>query len=188
MLEDLLDEGLIERRIIEKRGLANWSAFMLLWVGIGVSIAAGYLTHWPLLIGGAALIVTTFLFYLQKIQIAIMLLACSLLAGTLRILMFFPIYFTFDFGSVLSVDILPFLVLVLLLATNWETYRDLVVAIRGDHQETAADSRAAKNNRFLVAFRNKSTRELEAIVSENRLVPEAVQAAAELLKVRGELS
>ena len=181
-----MDEGLIGRPIKEKQGLANWSAFILLWVGIGMSIAAGHLTYWPLLIGGVALIVTTFLFYLRQEQIAIMLLGCALLAGTLRILMFFPIYFTFNFGNLLSVDFLPFLVLVLLLATNWETYHDLVVAIRGDRKETAAEVQAAKNNRFLVVFRNKSTRELEAIVAENRLVPEAVRAAAELLKKRGE--
>jgi hypothetical protein len=55
MLDELLDEGLIERPTPEKPGLANWSAFILLWVGIGLSSATGHLSYWPLLIGGAAI-------------------------------------------------------------------------------------------------------------------------------------
>jgi len=51
-------------------------------------------------------------------------------------------------------------------------------------QEAAAEGHAAKPNRFLIAFRNKSTLELQTIVAENRLVPEAIQAAKELLALR----
>ena len=73
------------------------------------------------------------------------------------------------------------------MSTNWETYHDLVVAIRGDQQEAIAEVQTVKTNRFMNTFRNKSTRELEVIVAENRLVSEAVQAAAELLKKREKL-
>ena len=186
MLEDLLDEDLLNQSAIRHLSVSNWSVFILLWAGIGLCIALGHLMSWPLLAAVVALAITSFLFYRRQEQLAILLLGGSLLAAAGDLLMFFPFSFSLGFIWLLPLDFVPIIVLILLMATNWEVYRELVVAIKGgDQQEIEADKRLAKTNRFLVVFRNKTTQELALIVEENRLVPEAIRAAEELLAGRG---
>jgi hypothetical protein len=184
MPQELLDEAMIERPIVKKTRWVNWTAFLLLWAGVGWCILSGFLTYWAFWGAVGTLITTSILFYKQLKQVSILLLGFALLMAAMGLLVFFPISFSIGFIYVLPIDLIPIFVLALLLATNREIYSKLVIAITGNQKRVVSEPKPSKASKFLVPFRKKSTTELRTIVTERRLVPEAVEAAEIILRER----
>lgn len=70
----------------------------------------------------------------------------------------------------------------ILAGTNQDTIWSISRLFNAERSATTPVDREPKGNRFLKPFKNKTTKELKTIVAENRLVPEAVEAARRLLE------
>lgn len=90
--------------------------------------------------------------------------------------------FTFGF---LNVNLISLVFLISHLALNSEMFFNIIQKINPDKeisQELQNQYFEERVNQFEVNFKNKSKTDLEQIIKENKLLPEAVEAARRILK------
>lgn len=164
--------------------LMNWSALLFLWAGVIACIAENGPLDWKVIIGVIFLFLTTTLSY-SNFQRGVRTTLALILMGMLGWITFFPVQYTISFGT-FSFDLLFIVVGFILYYTNKP---QLSIFFKGifqqniPEQEISAIGRS-RINTFKHRFAHKELSELAAITMNPRLLPEAIQAAEELLEER----
>lgn len=187
MPEELLDEELIGKAEAAAPDRYTYVVPFLLLPGFAWCIYSGYIGDAKMWLAVTFWLTGTVALYLKWSKTGVLILAGGLFIACFGLIRFFPITFSFGISigeRTLSFDFIPFLVIILLDLTNPVTVKEIFSLIRKEKTEQRNEKQQARSNRFLIVFSKKSTKELESIVAERRLVPEAIKAAEELLEDR----
>lgn len=185
MKDQILDDHFVKNQPGRPRStLMNWSSTLFLWAGILACIAKGLYLDWQVLLAGALLGITTVISYLnfsRGVRMTFLLIGIGLFGG----LTFFPIEYTMGIGF-LQVNIMLLVVGLVHFYTNKDQLSTFLKGIlKPDipEDEIKAIGRSQIDN-FKTRFAHKNLSELTAITENNKLLPEAIQAAEELLEER----
>lgn len=179
---ELLDNDLIE--VEEQRSIFNWTAIILLWVGIGWCIANGYLGSFKNTVAIILLFMTSFVMY-KYYPWGIKMTFGLLLMGALSTLDFFPydIYFEFGVSNIgVGIDLIFILIGAIHVLTNKKEASKFLGTVFKPSEEEAKSIRQTKMNSFKKRFASRNIGELKTIAANDKLIPEAREAAKELLK------
>lgn len=186
MKDQILDDEFIKNQPGRpKSKLMNWSATLFLWAGILACITNQLYLDWQVLLAGILLGITTIISYLnfpRGVRMTFGLILIGLFGG----LTFFPIEFGFSIGF-LSVNIM---LLIVALVHYYTNKAQLSVFLKGIFSPTIPEEEViaigrSKIDGFKKRFARKDLSELTAITQNSKLLPEAIQAAEELLEERG---
>lgn len=181
-MAELLDDLDFENRKIENG--SHLLPLILLWIGMilswlfGLGMEARYLF-------GLLLLVTTTVVAFKNRKRGIYLQGISVFLGLSSLAAYFPI--TGGFGIwieeiFLGLDLFMIPIALLFAYLNWKEFSPQVnQALYGDEKYQAMQSRNSLQG-FKHRFRHKTEPELEEIIRNDRIVPDARAAAAELLQ------
>lgn len=171
-----------DKNIIKSRQLISWSSIIILWIGIfycGINQLLDETKEFAALF---FLIISTAITYLNFKQGVRLTLLMTLL-GAFNLLVFFPfqILLSFGFGELgIGFELVLFLIVIIHLFTNRNEFsRILNSEISNDEINSINRSQI---DGFKKRFSSRSIKELEILAKNQELVPEAINAAKELLE------
>lgn len=191
MSKEILDENWdLEIPFKKKRTLQSQISICLLWLGIFLCFMLGAFFSVKIVIAFILLTITTYLHFSSrenesKLTLVILLLY---LFGLIH---FYPIQYSIGiiiWGITLSIDLIALIILIFHIIFN----RDILspffkkVIYRKISKEESESIERTKINGFKNRFGRKTNSELQTIVHNRLLVPEAIKAAVELIQEREE--
>lgn len=162
----------------------NWSTLLFLWAGLIACIADNGPLDWKVIVGVIFLFLTTTMSY-TNFQRGVRTTMGLILLGLFGWITFFPVQYTISFGAI-RFDLM---LLVVGLMHYYVNKPQLSAFFKGTfnqgmpEQEIQAINRSRINS-FKNRFAKKELSELAAITLNAQLLPEAIQAAEELLEER----
>ena len=165
--------------------IINWISIIMLWVGIGYCGFYGLLGEIRVIIAIVLLVVSTVLTYFNY-ELGINITLGIILIGILNLVDFSPIKYFFGFG-IFGVKIMFDLLLCSVGIIHYLTNRTAFSKFLNNlsNKETEAETKSinrSKVNGFKRRFSNRKIGELELIVNNELLLPEAIKAAKELIE------
>lgn len=182
MEHQLLDNDLIEKK--EKRSIINWATIIILWLGIGRCIASGFFGTPKLTIAIILLSITSVVMF-KNYAFGVKLTFGLLLIGLFKAVDFFPFDIYFEFGANkigIGIDLLFIGIAAIHVLTNKEEASKFLGTVFRPSEAEAKLNQRTKINSFKKRFSNKKLAELEIIATNDKLIPEAGEAAKELIK------
>jgi len=190
MSTQILDEELIQKEVIPVgKNWKNYLALSILWIGnltyICLFLLAESISDIRVLFTSLFLVGATIVTY-KKFDAGVKFTFCLILLGVFHILLFFPIYYTFSFrvgSAMIVIDLILTLIGLVHYFTNKEILSPYFERImnKKDTEEEVQLRERTKVNRYKHQFRNRNLKELNEIVNNERLLPEANEAAKELI-------
>ncbi len=200
MTNQILDEDFTQKEKNPKgKSWKNWLIIGIFWVGIAVYFVSDGFVDIRLLLSTIALISITFLTY-KDFENGVKLTMGIIILASFRLLIFVPYESSFSFSiGPLSIvfDILIILLGVVHYSLNESILSPLLKKIRKRREQKQQKNLKAKQlksqtkqqqeknskiNRFKHQFHNRNLDELNEIVNNERLLPEAIAAAQELIQ------
>ena len=165
--------------------IINWISIIMLWVGIGYCGFYGLLGEIRVIIAIVLLVVSTVLTYFNY-ELGINITLGIILIGILNLVDFSPIKYFFGFG-IFGVKIMFDLLLCSVGIIHYLTNRTAFSKFLNNlsNKETEAETKSINRsevNGFKRRFSNRKIGELELIVNNELLLPEAIKAAKELIE------
>lgn len=185
MGEELLDD--LDAQVQpERQSTLSWLAIALLWLGIVLMVVFGNFFH-PRVLGGALVLLIATIgkyFYPKPGNI---LAAVVIFIGAADLLYFYPFNYIFalEIGSfALGIDLVLLFILLLHVWANKATFSEFYKSVRGDDRTEAEvlTIHQSKLLQFKRRFADKTLAELKVMTSNERLVPEAIEAAKALVE------
>ncbi len=186
MKHELLDDEFTITEYPAKAKPINWTSILILWMGIGYCIFNGLLGEVKVIIAIVLLVISTAVTQVNY-KLGVRITLGVILIGVFNLVDFFPIKYFFSFG-IQSIALGFELVLFAVALVHYFTNRIELSGFFKDlfDQEVPEEEiqaiRRLKIDGFKKRFADKSIAELEMIVESNHLVPEAVEAARELIE------
>ena len=175
---------------IKEVRLVNYSAIILLWLGIGASLLLGWGTEMRVILASLLLGVATTICY-TNFKLGVKITLAVILLGILNIVQFFPIrlFLSFgfgfeDYGIQLGLEFVSLIVGIIHILTNREEFLKFLKTLVNKEAAVLSSERQSKVEKFKRRYSNKSPEELEQIIQNTSMMPEAIQAAKELLDVQ----
>lgn len=191
MNSEILDEG-FETKEKNRIEIMNWISLIILWFGIGYCGISGLFGELKVIVAIVLLIISTAITYFNY-ELGVKITLGIILVGVLNLVDFFPIKYSISFGvNVIEIgfEFILFGIGIIHYFTNREElskfFNDLF-----NREMTAEEIKSAQRpriNGFKSRFSNKQIGELEIIVKNNKLVPEAIKAAKELIEEHKQIS
>lgn len=166
----------------------SWISLIILWLGICSCWQNGSITDIRVIISTALLLMVTVVHYFN-FDLAIKITLGIIILGVFQILKFFPAHLTFSFefgGLAFGFNGLAIIIGIIHFTTNWKLlskFYNKVVKNELTEEEAEIKSKE-KISLFKNRFLNKSDQELNVIINNEKLLPEAINAAKELLSER----
>jgi len=185
MENEILDDGLIVDNVQKDREvLLHWTSIIILWIGIGMSVAFGFISE-PKFIAGAVVLLIVSLINYKQMEIGVKITLGIIVAGIFNLIDFFPFDFEFIlefFEFTLTFDLILFLLFFIHYLTNKKFLAKYVGPIFDPENmvENPNENRSQIAG-FKRRFKHKSVAELSTIVTNEKLVAEARLAAQELI-------
>ena len=187
---ELLDDSF---RTVEERkqvNFINWISIIILWLGIGLCAINGILGDVKVIVAIVFLIAATALSFYDYVLGVKVTLGITLI-GTLNLISFFPIKQLISFGInniAIGFEFILFGIGLIHYFTNREELREFLKDVFNSEktEEEIIATQRSRINVFKRRFESKSVYQLELIANNRDLLPEAVQAARELLEKRNE--
>lgn len=184
MNNDILDEDLVVESARSFR-LVNFISIVILWMGIGVCAIFGLIGETKVLISAAILMLSTGI-TIYKVDWGAFVTLIVILAGMFNVLYFFPIKYSISFGIGAigaGVEVILFGVAIIHSVLNWNelamTIKDLLRVEKTEEVEEFSQRSVIVG--FKRRFASKQKYELEKMINNDKLVPEARMAAKELV-------
>ena len=162
----------------------NWSALLFLWAGVIAVLANNGPLDWKFMVGVVFLFLTTTISY-KNFHRGVRATLMLILFGLLGCINHFPV----QYGVKLGAFTFDLIFLVTGFMHYYSNRTQLSTFFKGffhtelPEQEAMALGRSRINN-FKIRFARKELSELAAITQNSKLLPEAIQAAEELLEER----
>lgn len=169
--------------------LKNWIIIIVLWIGIALSCMNGLIGEIQLQAALILLVIVTIINFVKP-SLGVKFILGLLVLGFLGILTFFPFKTRIGYGNSMFLFDFYFLALAVIhLALNKSSFLGIFSSvINGDlSNEQLQKTNRVKIDTFKKRFYNKTISELTSIVEHKRLLPEALQAAQELLDERSNM-
>lgn len=170
----------------KKANLINWISIFILWVGLSYSIASGLANDIKVIFAIILLIIATSLTHFNYV-LGVKVTLGIIIIGVFNLVDFFHIKYSIGFGineTDLGLELILLTVGVIHYFTNQSTlYTYLKSAIQVEQsEEQIKGAQRSEINSFKRRFANKGIQELEHIISNDKLLPEAKTAAKELIE------
>lgn len=178
MSNNILDEHLIQpkkRRIPAVR----WVGLVYLWLCVLLLFTSGFVNTSSISLA-AVVLVSTIIYYFNK-RISAIVVAIILTLASINFISISPISLLFPFYFI-WIEVFSFIMLCIHFTMNRDDIQDFVEYLRVG---TAEEQQAVKNSKiesFKRRYANKSSYELKNLAQNSALLPEARQAAQELLE------
>lgn len=189
MEKEILDDDLaFKEKITTTTKLVNWISIIIFWIGIGYCFVSGIIRDPEVIAGIILLIVATITTYL-KYELGVKITLGVIVVGVLSLVKYFPISYSISFGFGdfgLVFEMLVFLIGIIHYLTNKEITSSFLSGIINREISEEEEQAGERNriNRYKNQFSTKKTKELEVIINNERLLPEARKAAKELIEKR----
>ncbi len=191
--ETLDDDFGLEGINENKAGLLNWVSIIFLWIGIGSFFNVGSrfeeIFYGPFIL----VLIATILSYF-KFNVGLVITSIILLLGIFSQVFLFPFQYVLSFGIGnfgFDIETITLLVGVIHFITNKDFFLKMINYSFKDnktYEEDKARMKSHKINLYKKMFAKKSNEELRVKIDNVELIPEAIQAAKELLEERNEIS
>jgi len=162
----------------------SWISLIILWIGITTCIYYGVFRQTKTVIAIVLLVIATLVNY-RNWKTGVKFTTLLIVLGTLNLISFFPISYNISFAiGWLSIGF-EFILFGIGLIHYFTNHKILSPYVKGLLTPTEEDLKAEARlriNGFKNRFANKTISELKNIVDQNALVPEAINAAKELLE------
>ena len=168
--------------------LMNWLSLIILWGGIGYCSIRGIITDVQVALGVILLIISTVATYF-KYEAGVKITLGIIALGVLGLVKYFPISYSIGFGIGdfgLDFEMVTFLIGIIHCFTNREVLSDFLSEMmnREVSKEELHTEERSRINGYKNRFSKKNNEELEVIVNNESLLPEAIKAAKELIEKR----
>lgn len=170
--------------IASRPRLMNWSTLLFLWAGVIAVLANNGPMDWKFITGVLFLFLTTTISY-KNFRRGVRATLVLIFFGLIGWMDFFPVQYDVQLGD-MRFDLLFFVTGLVHYYSNrpqLSAFFSGVVQAEMPEQEQKALGRSRVNN-FKNRFARKELSELAAITQNPKLLPEAIQAAEELLEER----
>lgn len=189
MSSEILDEELIP--VSPRRNVKyylGWVPTFILWIGIITCIVKGLLGDAQIAIAAGLLLVITLVMW-RNYQLGIKFILGLILLSIIGLLKFFPAQYEIGFyiGKIgLSVELISLAIGLLHYFTNKKELSAFITSLLNQKlsEKEKQDVTRVKIDGFKRRFIRKDTSDLEEIVNNDELVPEAREAARELINER----
>lgn len=186
MNSEILDDDFQSNEDKSKPTFINWISVIILWIGIFWSIFEGLITNWQVAAGFILLIIGTIL-CIANFSKGVKFIFIILFLATVNLIEFIPIVLEIEFGFFdigIGLDFVHLGILLLHYFTNKKElaqFLDYIInkPISEEEKQASIDK---KISAFKYQFSKRSLKELKEIENNERLLPEAIQAAKELIK------
>lgn len=186
-MKTVLDDELsVEGQSKEKSKLINWTSIIILWGGLSYCFVDGSITETKVIIGVLLLLVSTATTFF-KYEVGTKITLGAIVIGVFSLAKYFPISYSIGFGVggfSLTFEVLILLIGIVHYLTNKEILSKFVSGLM--NRKVSKEELQAKERRRINGYKNqfskKNMEELEAIANNERLLPEAIEAAKELIE------
>lgn len=183
---EILDDGLPNENKKQHVQIANWISIIILWIGISYCEANGLLSEIKVITAIALLIFSTITMYFNY-ELGVKITLGTILIGMINLVDFFPVKYFISFGIntiEIGFEFMLFGIGIIHFATNREKLSEFFEALfnREATEEEIKANQRYKINDFKRRFSNKQINELKMIINNDKLVPEAIAAAKELVE------
>ena len=167
----LLDSG-------PKNNLAKrMTAYIICWLGISISLLIFNLRDINTILGLTSLLIATAITF-KYLKAGVIFFFLVLLASTFDIVGFFPVKVNISFFNISMLSVL---------LIHSYLNQDIILPVTQDLSASLMNTdnpsfNTSAVNRFKIRFENYSPIKLQEIIDTNKFVPEAIQAAKELLQ------
>ncbi len=190
MNSEILDDEFVNEEKIKGIQIVNWISIIFLWGGIGYCGINGFLSELKVIAAIILLILSTGITYFNY-ELGVRITLGTILIGTINLVDFFPVKYFISFGInaiEIGFEFLLFGIGIIHYFTNREELskflKDLIY--REVSEEELKSAQRSKINGLKRRFSNKQIGELEMIVNNDKLLPEAIKAAKELIEEKKE--
>lgn len=187
----LLDDGLEEFKKVPATNFYNWFAIGILWLGIGWCGMSGLILYLQVIIATILLIICTVI-TASKHELGSKLTLAVIALAAIKVIRFLPLTI-FIGGEVNGIDIGIDLIMVAIGGIHLANNR-AALGLPDYNTEPEQLSEEKRNhifrhrvNKFKEHFENRTLLQLERLANNERLAPEAIQAAKELLSEADEV-
>lgn len=193
MTDEILDNDVISKKKNPAQlTFKNWISLLILWFGIFNCAFYHLIMDLQVLIAAILLLIATIISYLN-FKLGVKLSMGLILIGALSLVQFFPHQFQIGFyilGIPIQFELLLFIIGIVHYRTNRPVLSEFLKSLFGNFKikEDKNKIREAKILSFKSKFLNKEIRELESIINNENFVPEAIQAAKELIQEKNHLA
>ena len=173
---ETLDDRLLNSE--PKNNLAKrMTAYLFCWLGIIISLLIFNLRDIDTVLGLISLVIATVI-TLKYLKTGVIFFFLVLLASTLDIVGFFPVKVNISFFNISMLSVL---------LIHSYINQDIILPVTQDLSALLMNTdspsfNTSAVNRFKIRFENYSPIKLQEIIDTNKFVPEAIQAAKELLQ------
>ena len=186
MNNEIFDDGFEIREERNEAQIVNWISIIVLWIGIGCCGMMGLLSDLKVISAIVFLILSTGITYFNY-ELGVKITLGVILIGIINLVDFFPIkqFISFGFNSVeIGFELILFAIGIIHYFANRKVLSKSLKELfnREVTKEEVESAQRTKINRFKKRFSNKAIGELEMIVNNDKLVPEAIKAARELIE------
>ena len=189
MFSEILDEELIP--VSPRRNVKyylGWAPTFILWIGIITCIVKGLLGDAQIAIAAVLLLVITLVMW-RNYQPGIKFMLGLILLSIIGLLQFFPVQYEIGFyiGKIgLSVELISLAIGLIHYFTNKKELSAFLTSLLNQKlsEKEKQDVTRVKIDGFKRRFTRKNISDLEEIANNDELVPEAREAARELINER----
>lgn len=189
MDKEIIDNVLFEPKVSDGRPpLKSYSSLAILWIGIFISIANGIVYDWHVILGILLVILSTGITYFNH-SLGVKVTFGIIILGVISVAHYFPskLLVGITLGrSALAIEVITLTICILHCVTNRKILLTWLERIYANQQaknsEKAPDE--AKIQGFKQRFSRKNIVQLQAIVENPDLLPEARRAAMQLIDER----
>ena len=188
MNSEILDDEFITKGEKEQSKIVKWLSIMILWAGIGFCGSNGLLGELKVIVAIVLLTLSTVVTYFNY-ELGVKITFWVILIGMINLIDFFPVKYLISFGLntiEIGFEFLLFGIGIIHYSTHKREISKFLrkLVAREISEEEIRSAQRSRINGFKGRFSNKPTSELEVIANNDRLVPEAVKAAEELIQER----
>jgi len=186
MNSEILDDEFLNEEKIKGIQIVNWIPIIILWGGIGYCGINGLLSEIKVIAAIILLILSTGITYFNY-ELGVKITLGTILIGTINLVDFFPVKYFITFGIKtfeIGFEFLLFGIGIIHYVTNREELSKFLKELinREVSKEELESDQRSKIDGFKRRFSNNQIRELEMIVNNDKLLPEAIKAAKELIE------
>ena len=185
MNEEILDNEFGNNTESNQFKFVNYISILILWFGIGYCGISGLLSELKVILAISLLLISTAATYFNY-ELGTKITFATILIGTLNLVDFFPIksFIGFEINSIsVGVEFILFAIGIIHYFTNKNELSRFLKNIFNPEisEEEIKSAQRTKINRFKRRFSGKKLNELERIIKNEKLLPEALKAAEELI-------
>lgn len=161
----------------------NWISLIILWIGVAIYFINGFDLNTKFVFGVFLLVISTILTGTNYV-IGTKFTFVSIILGIFSLVNYWPSPYTLSFGIASIFINIEVLILIIGIIHYFSNRKVLSVLLNKElsEDELVAEERKTING-YRESFKNKGIEELKTIANNEKLIPQAIIAAEELIEI-----